>query len=62
MWEKVTTFFSEVRGEFARVTWPTREDLVNSTSVVIVFSVSFGLFIGLFDLRLSYVRSVLVNL
>jgi len=62
MWEKVTTFFSEVRGEFGRVTWPTRDDLVNSTTVVILFSVAFGVFIGIFDLVLSYVRSVLVNL
>lgn len=62
MWERVRTFASEVRGEFGRVTWPTREDLVNSTTVVIVFSVAFGIFIGIFDLVLSFVRSVLVNL
>ncbi|MFH1567718.1 MAG: preprotein translocase subunit SecE [Gemmatimonadota bacterium] len=62
MWEKVRTFASEVRGEFGRVTWPTREDLVNSTTVVLVFSVALAIFIGLFDLILSYVRSVLVNL
>ena len=59
MWERVRTFLSEVRGEFARVQWPTREDLVNSTTVVIVFSVIFAVFIGLFDLILSYARAVL---
>ena len=60
MWERVTTFLGEVKGEFGRVAWPTREDLVNSTFVVIVFSIAFGIFIGFFDLILSYVRSVLV--
>jgi preprotein translocase subunit SecE len=59
MWDRIRTFAGEVRGEFARVNWPTREDLINSTTVVIVFSVAFAIFIGLFDLILSYARSIL---
>ena len=62
MWEKLTTFLSDVRGEFGRVIWPSRDELVNSTTVVIVFSIAFAIFIGLFDLVLSYVRSVLIAL
>jgi preprotein translocase subunit SecE len=60
MWEKVTTFLVEVRTEFTRVIWPTRTELVNSTTIVIVFSIAFAIFIGLFDLVLSYVRSILL--
>ena len=60
MWEKVTTFLIEVRTEFTRVIWPTRTELVNSTTIVIVFSIAFAIFIGLFDLILSYVRSILL--
>ncbi len=60
MWEKVTTFLAEVRTEFTRVIWPTRTELVNSTTIVIVFSIAFAIFIGLFDLILSYVRSILL--
>jgi preprotein translocase subunit SecE len=62
MWEKLTGFMADVRGEFGRVIWPTREELVNSTTVVVVFSLAFAVFIGLFDLVLSYVRSVLIAL
>ena len=62
MWEKLSTFLSEVRSELTRVIWPTRTELVNSTTIVIVFSVVFAIFIGLFDLFLSYVRSILVAL
>ncbi len=62
MWEKVTTFLVEVRTEFTRVIWPTRTELVNSTTIVIVFSIAFAIFIGLFDLVLSYVRSILLVL
>ena len=59
MFDKLKGFLTEVRGEFARVIWPTREELVNSTMVVVVFSIAFAIFIGLFDLVLSYIRSIL---
>ena len=62
MWDKLTGFMAEVRGEFGRVIWPTREELVNSTTVIVVFSLAFAVFIGLFDLVLSYIRSVLISL
>ena len=62
MWEKISTFLSEVRAEFTRVIWPPRDDLVNSTTVVVVFSIAFSLFIGLFDLILSFVRGILIDL
>ena len=62
MWDKLTGFMTEVRGEFGRVIWPTRDELVNSTTVIVVFSIGFAIFIGLFDLVLSYVRSVLIAL
>ena len=62
MWDKLTGFMTEVRGEFGRVIWPTRDELVNSTTVIVVFSIGFAVFIGLFDLILSYVRSVLIAL
>lgn len=62
MWDKLTGFIVDVRGEFGRVIWPTRDELINSTTVVMGFSVAFAVFIGLFDLVLSYVRSVLISL
>jgi preprotein translocase subunit SecE len=61
MWSKVTTFFKEVRGEFARVIWPTREELVSSTSVVIAFSLAFAAFIGVFDLVISFIWRVFLG-
>jgi preprotein translocase subunit SecE len=61
MWEKVTTFVKDVRTEFGRVSWPTRDELVGSTSVVLVFSIAFALFIGMFDLLISLVWRVLLG-
>jgi preprotein translocase subunit SecE len=61
MWAKFNNFLREVRAEFAKVSWPTREDLLNSTSVVLVFSAAFAVFIGLFDLVISFIRGVLLG-
>jgi preprotein translocase subunit SecE len=62
MWEKVSSFFKDVRGEFARVSWPTREELINSTSVVLVFSLVFAVFIGFFDLLISFIWRILLGI
>lgn len=61
MLEKLTAFLKDVQGEFNRVTWPTREELVNSTTVVLVFSALFAVFIGTFDLVISFVWGVLLG-
>ena len=61
MWEKLTTFLKEVQVEFSRVNWPTREELINSTSVVLVFSVAFAIFIGIFDLIISFVWKIFLG-
>jgi preprotein translocase subunit SecE len=51
-------FLRDVRMEMAKVTWPTRKDLIQSTLVVIVAVVISGAFIGVLDL----VFSRLINL
>jgi preprotein translocase subunit SecE len=53
MWAKFINFLREVRAEFTKVSWPTREDLINSTRVVLIFSAVFAVIIGLFDLVIS---------
>ena len=61
MWEKASRFISDVRSEFARVSWPTRAELINSTGVVLVFSAVFAVLIGVFDLLISFVWGVLLG-
>jgi preprotein translocase subunit SecE len=46
-------FIRDVRMEMAKVTWPTRKDLVQSTIVVIVAVIISGVFIGVLDLIFS---------
>jgi preprotein translocase subunit SecE len=43
------TFLHEVIAELKKVTWPTREETVKLTVVVIVISILVGAFIGGLD-------------
>ena len=61
MWNKLTNFVKDVRTEFSKVSWPTREDLVSSTGVVLVFSAVFAVFIGIFDLIISFIWGILLG-
>ena len=61
MWDKLTSFVKEVRAEFTKVSWPTREDLFSSTGVVLAFSAVFAVFIGMFDLIISFIWGILLG-
>ena len=49
MIKKTTAFFQEVRGEMQKVTWPTREELMGSTAVVLTTMFILSAFIGVAD-------------
>jgi len=51
--ERVKGFAQEVLAEFRKVTWPSRQELVNSTVVVIVVTVVLALFLGAVDIVLA---------
>ena len=50
---KVTQFLREVRVELGKVTWPSRDELIGSTVIVIVLSVIMSIYIGFLDFLLS---------
>jgi preprotein translocase subunit SecE len=51
--DSIREFFSDVRGELKKVSFPTRAETVGSTTVVIVFCIIMSLY-------LSFIDSVLV--
>ena len=55
MIEKIRKFFSEARIEMGKVTWPTREELKESTKVVIVATFIVTVFIGVVDQLLTLI-------
>jgi preprotein translocase subunit SecE len=46
-------FVREVVAEFRKVTWPSRQELINSTVVVITVTVVVSLFLGAVDVVLA---------
>jgi preprotein translocase subunit SecE len=52
---RIREFVREVLVEFRKVTWPSREELINSTSVVIALTVVMAFFLGFVDIGLARV-------
>ena len=44
-WTKAKEFLSEVRTEMRKVSFPTRDEVVGTTIVVLVTSVIFGIYL-----------------
>jgi preprotein translocase subunit SecE len=57
----IKTFFGEVRMELTKCSWPTRQELVESTVVVIVASAILGAYVGGSDLLLMQLLKVFVR-
>jgi preprotein translocase subunit SecE len=53
MKEKIIAFFQDVVKEMKKVTWPTKEELIESTKVVIVVCVVFALFTYVIDIFIN---------
>ena len=48
-------FLSAVRSELQKVTWPSRDELVKATRMIVILSVAMGLLIGWMDLLLNLI-------
>lgn len=57
----VTTYFRQVRSELSKVVWPSREQALNLTGVVIAVTVAVSLFLGGLDLLFSRIVELLLR-
>jgi preprotein translocase subunit SecE len=53
-------FLAGVREEMRKVTWPTRDELIKATRMIVVLSILLGVVIGLMDwlLQLIFVEGI----
>ncbi|MDP6631601.1 MAG: preprotein translocase subunit SecE [Kiritimatiellia bacterium] len=56
----VKTFTGDVIGEMKKATWPSRQELLESTMVVIVSLIMMSLFVGFCDRVLVMILQVLI--
>ena len=55
MFEKIVRFLKETRAEMRKVTWPTRDELIGSTKIVIIATIVVTIFIGIVDQILTLI-------
>ena len=60
MANKIATFFNDVKLEMSKVSWPTKDELVGSTIVVLVSLAILSVFIGVCDLVLSKIVNIIM--
>jgi preprotein translocase subunit SecE len=53
MWKRVKTFLTDVRVELKKVSWPSRQDTIASTGVVVVVVLIISFYLGFIDVLLS---------
>jgi preprotein translocase subunit SecE len=53
-YKRFWTFLKDARAELRKVTWPSRNEIVNTTLVVIVAVLFFGFFLFFMDVIFSW--------
>ncbi len=61
MFNRIKEFFKEVKVEVKKVVYPSKDELIGSTWVVIIAVVVVSLFLGVVDLGLSKLVSRLLR-
>ena len=61
MSNKAVTFFKDIKLEMTKVAWPTREELIGSTVIVLVSLAILSAFIGICDLFLSKIVNIIMS-
>ena len=60
--QKISSSFKNMAAELKKVSWPSREDLMNYSIVVIVFVVALAVVVGLLDTASSVLIKQLIAL
>ena len=60
-WTRFKTFLSEVLVETKKVTWPSKQEVINTTTVVVIASFIFGVYLYLCDLVFLLLRNQLFD-
>jgi preprotein translocase subunit SecE len=61
MWDKIKAFFQEVSVELKKVSWPSRQQTVNATIVVITVAFIVAFFLGMVDIVLARIVGAIMK-
>ncbi|MEJ2412731.1 MAG: preprotein translocase subunit SecE [Anaerolineales bacterium] len=57
----IQKFYRETMAELKKVSWPTREEAINLTRVVIIVIFAMGAFLGLLDFLFSQLFGLILG-
>lgn len=57
----IFSYLREVRDELQKVTWPTREQTIQKTTLVVIVSIVVGVYIGLLDYLFTQLTALLIK-
>lgn len=60
-WQKIKTFFQEVKVETKKVTWPNKTELMSYTLTVLVSMVLLAMLLGLEDKFISTIIGLIIR-
>ena len=61
MANKFTNYFKDIKLEMLKVSWPSRDELMGSTVIVIVSLTILSVFIGICDVLLSKIVNIIMT-
>jgi preprotein translocase subunit SecE len=61
MANKFTNFFKDIKLEMLKVSWPSRDELMGSTVIVLVSLTILSVFIGICDVLLSKIVNIIMT-
>lgn len=61
MLQRIKKFLVDVRTEFKKVTWPTKDQTIKQTGVVLVVVALVSVFLGVVDIGLSELFKFLIG-
>jgi preprotein translocase subunit SecE len=60
MFKKIAQFYSEVKSEMVKVSWPSKDEAIGSTVIVLVVVAILSVFIGVVDVILNEILTKLI--
>ena len=58
---RIGKYFRDTWGEFKKIVWPTRKQVINNVIVVLVTSVVVGVVVFGLDTLFTWIRSLIIN-
>jgi preprotein translocase subunit SecE len=61
VFSNIPVFFREVKAEMVKVAWPSRQDLIGATWIVLIVTAILTAYIGVLDFVLSKSVSIILQ-